>query len=204
MEWRMCWQGSWETSLRGGEEKWKNMEHMVLQSQNLPGQFHLLVAIPPVLGHLFITNLLEQALQADALIDKIHETILTNGSLQEITVAEGVEQEGQTHCWVKCRIPESDRLWLRLLYYHDDSTLAGQPGMGKMFDFLDRQYYWKEMRKQIDENVLNCHDCQWSQSSWHSTFGVLRPLTVPEMPLKIFQCILWRDDWSAKGLMQSG
>ena len=74
------------------------MEHMVLQSQNLPGQFHLLVAIPPVLGHLFITNLLEQALQADALIDKIHETILTNGSLQEITVAEGVEQEGQTHC----------------------------------------------------------------------------------------------------------
>ena len=38
------------------------------------------------------------------------------------------------------------------------------------------------MRKDADGYVRNCHDCQWSRSSQHSTFGVLVPLPVPDKP----------------------
>jgi len=51
-----------------------------------------------------------------------------------------------------------------------------------MFELLDRQYYWKDMWKQVDKYVRNCHSCQRSRTSRHATFGVLRPLPVPEKP----------------------
>jgi len=38
------------------------------------------------------------------------------------------------------------------------------------------------MRKDVDQCVRNCHDCQLSRSSRNSTFGVLRPLLVPNKP----------------------
>jgi len=38
------------------------------------------------------------------------------------------------------------------------------------------------MRKDVDRYVWNSHDCQWSLSSRHSTFGVLRPLPVLDKP----------------------
>jgi len=38
------------------------------------------------------------------------------------------------------------------------------------------------MRKQVDKYVRNCHSCQRSRTTRHATFGVLRPLPVPEKP----------------------
>jgi len=38
------------------------------------------------------------------------------------------------------------------------------------------------MCKDVDRYVQNCHDCQQSWNSRHSTFGVLRPPSVPDKP----------------------
>jgi len=38
------------------------------------------------------------------------------------------------------------------------------------------------MRKQVDQYVRNCHSCQRSRTSRHATFGVFRPVSVPEKP----------------------
>jgi len=38
------------------------------------------------------------------------------------------------------------------------------------------------MRKDVDQYVRNGHDCQLFRSSRHSTFGVLRPTSIPEKP----------------------
>ena len=65
---------------------------------------------------------------------------------------------------------------------HHETALAGHLGQAKTFDLLDRQYYWKDIRKQVDQYVRNCHSCQRSRTSSHATFGVLRPLSVPEIP----------------------
>jgi len=51
-----------------------------------------------------------------------------------------------------------------------------------MFDLLSRRYYWKTMRKQVDRYVRSCAECQKSRTGRHASFGVLRPLSVPDKP----------------------
>jgi len=123
-----------------------------------------------------------EAYETDPLPGKILQAIRTNGSLKDITIAECTEQEGRIQYREKHYILESDQLRLRLIQEHHDTALAGHPGRAKMFDPLDRQDYWKNMRKQVDQFVWNCHNCQWSRIPRHSTFGVLRPLPVLEKP----------------------
>jgi len=108
--------------------------------------------------------------------------IRINGSLKEITVAECMEQDGRVQYRGKQYVQERNQLRLRLIQEHHDTALAGHPGRAKTFDLLDRQYYWKDMRKQVDQYVWNCQSCQRSQTSRHATFGVLRPLPVPVKP----------------------
>jgi hypothetical protein len=79
-------------------------------------------------------------------------------------------------------VPEKDQLRLRLIQEHHDTALAGHPGRAKPFHLLDRQYYWRDMRKQVDQYIQNCHSYQRSRTSRHAMFGVLRPLPVPEKP----------------------
>jgi len=85
------------------------------------------------------------------------------------------------YCW-KGYVAEVIELRLRLIREHHETALAGHPPRAKTFDLLDWKYYWKYMRKQVDQYVRNCHSCQRSWTSRHATFGVLRPLSVPEMP----------------------
>jgi len=54
--------------------------------------------------------------------------------------------------------------------------------MAKIFDLLDRLYYWKEMRKQVDQYVWNCQSCERSWTSRHATLGARCPLPLPENP----------------------
>jgi hypothetical protein len=48
-------------------------------------------------------------------------------------------------------VPEGDQLQLRLIQEHHDTALAGHPGRAKTCDLLDRQYYWRDMRRQVDQ-----------------------------------------------------
>jgi len=178
----MRWQGGLETSLRGGDERLKNMEQVILKPHNLPKQLQLLVNDPPGQGRASISDLFIRAYGADQLAGKVFEVIQTNGSLREITMGECREQDGRIRYRGKRYIPEDDQLRLRLIQDHHDTALAAHPGRAKTFDLLDRQYHWKDMWKQVDQYVHNCHSCQWSQSLRHATFWVLRPLPVLEKP----------------------
>jgi hypothetical protein len=158
------------------------MKKVVLKLHNLPKELHLLADSPPAQGHPSISDLMTEAYETDPLPGKILEAIRTIGSLKHIMVAECTEQDGRIQYREKYYVPESDQLQLRLIQAHHNAPLAGHLGRAKTFDLLDRQYYWKDMRKQVDQYVRNCHSCQQSRSSRHSTFGVLRPLPVPEKP----------------------
>jgi hypothetical protein len=91
-------------------------------------------------------------------------------------------KDGKLSCQGKRYVPEGEQLQLRLIQEHHNTVLAGHPGRAKTFDLLDRQYYWKDMQKQVDQYVWNCHSCQRSRTSRHPMFGVLQPLSVPEKP----------------------
>jgi len=165
-----------------GDERLKKIEQVVLKLQNLPRELCLLADSPPAQGGPSIADLMTDAYEPDPLSGKILEAIRTNGSLKEIMVAECTEQDGRIQYRGKYYVPERNQLQLRLIQEHHGTALAGHPGRAKTFDFLDRLYYWNDMQKQVDQCVRNCHYCQRSWTSRHSTFGVHRPLPVPAKP----------------------
>jgi hypothetical protein len=164
----------------GGDERLKTMEQVVLKPENLPEQLRILAndlkEIHP------INEQLENAMKEDDLAQRILEAVWKGISMKEITVALCSEQEGRLLYRGKQYVPEDPELQLRLIKEHHDTPVAGHPGRSKTFDLLSRRYYWSTMRKQVDWYVRNCAECQKSRTGRHASFGVLRPLSVPEKP----------------------
>jgi len=153
----------------GGDERLKNME----QAQNLLRELRLLADSPPAQGRPSIPDLMTEAYETDPVPGKMPEAICPNGSVKDNMVAECTKQDGRIQYRGKHYVLESDQLRLGMIQEHHDTALAELPVKAKTFDLLDRQYYWKEMRTQVDQVVRNCHHCQRSRSSQHSMFGVL-------------------------------
>jgi len=166
---------------RGGE-RLKNMEQVGVKPHNLPEQLMIVANETTVQESPSIYDLFVPAYEEDPLPNKILKAISQGDCLQEMTVAECTEQEGQVLYRGRRYVPLGDQLRSRLIQEHHNTALAGHPGRAKTFDFLDRQYRWKEMRKQVNQYVRNCTSCQQSRTSRHATFGVLRPLPVRERP----------------------
>jgi hypothetical protein len=164
----------------GGDERLKTMEQVVLKPENLPEQLRILAN--DLKEACSIQEQLGKAMREDDFAQKIFKAVREGTSMKEITVAECSEQNGELFCRGKQYVPENPELQLRLIKEHHDTPLAGHPGRSKTFDLLSRRYYWKTMRKQVDRYVWSCAECQKSRTSRHASFGVLRPLPVPDKP----------------------
>jgi len=167
---------------RTGDERLKNMAQVVLKLPELPEQLRLLAGSPPTQGRPSISDLMTKAYETDMLPGKILEVIGMISGLHEITMAECKEEEGQIRYRGSVYVPDSNELCLRNIQEHHDTALAGYPGWATTFDLLDREFYGKEMRHNVDRYVRNCIDCRRTRSSRHLTFGVLWPLSVPIRP----------------------
>jgi hypothetical protein len=137
----------------GGDDRLKSMEQVVLKPHNLPEQLRISANDMLECQVPLISDLFTQAYRDDPLPNKILDAIRQGGSLKDITVAECTEQEGKVWYRGKFYVPEGDQLRLRLIQGHHDTALAGHPGRAKTFDLLDRKYYWKDMRKQVDQYI---------------------------------------------------
>ena len=166
----------------GGDERLKNMEQVVLKPQNLQKQLRSFADSLPVQGHPSVSDPMTKPYDIDPLPGKIFEAIQTKSALQGIMAAQCTEKKGRIRYRGSIYVPDNDELQLHIIQEHHDTALAGHPGWAKTFDLLDQEYYWKEMRRDVDRYVRNCQDCQRSRSSRHSTFGVLQALPVPEKP----------------------
>jgi hypothetical protein len=164
----------------GGDERLKTMEHVVLKPQNLPEQLQILAN--DLIGTRLVQEQLKEASEQDNLVRRILDAVRQGTSMREIMVAECLERDGQLYYQGWRYVPEDPELQLRLIKEYHDTPLAGHPGRSKTFDLLSRQYYWKTMRKQVDQYVRSCAECQKSRTSRNASFGVLRPLLVPEKP----------------------
>src|SRR6201984_1471517 len=74
-----------------------------------------------------------------------------------------------------------------LRIYHDGLT-AGHPGVVKTFRDLQRNYWWPDMRKYIQEYVRGCTICQSHKILTHQNNPDLDPIT-PEKDTKPFETI---------------
>jgi len=96
-----------------------------------------------------------EAYETDPLPGKILEAIRTKSGLQEVTITECIEDGGRIWYRENLYVPDNDELRLPIIQEHHDTALAGHPGRAETFDLLDREYYWKEMQKDVDRYVRN-------------------------------------------------
>jgi len=106
----------------GGDERLKNMEHVVLKPHNLPEQLRISANDMPEQDVPSINHLFTRAYMDDPLPKKILEAIRRGGSLRDITVAECIEKEGEIWNRGKRYVPEGDQLRLRLIQEHHDTA----------------------------------------------------------------------------------
>ena len=63
-----------------------------------------------------------------------------------------------------------------------DSQVAGHMGMDKTMEMIDRNFYWPEMVKDIEDFVRSCEDCQKNKAPRHRRHGTLHPLELSYAP----------------------
>ncbi|KAI5474168.1 hypothetical protein MNV49_007998, partial [Pseudohyphozyma bogoriensis] len=79
-------------------------------------------------------------------------------------------------------IPESDDLKLEILRSRHDHPTAGHPGVTKTLQLVRRDFYWRGVRKYVEDYVSGCTTCARTKAPRHKKYGLLQPLPIPEHP----------------------
>ena len=80
--------------------------------------------------------------------------------------------------WIPCD-PSLHKL---IMESEHDSRMAGHMDMDKTMELVDRNFYWSEMAKDIEDYVQSCEDSQKNKASRHKSHGALHPLELSYAP----------------------
>ncbi|KAI2645310.1 Transposon Tf2-6 polyprotein [Labeo rohita] len=69
-----------------------------------------------------------------------------------------------------------------LLQWGHDSTLAGHQGVQRTINFIGRAFWWRTLRRDVQEYVQACNICARSKNPNTPPTGELQPLPVPKRP----------------------
>ena len=187
-----------------GDERLKNMDQVVLKPQNLLGQLHLSADSPPAQGRPCISDLMTIVYGSDPRPGRIFEAIRTKNQLQEITIAECIENRVRMRYIGNLYVPDNDELRLRIIQEHHDTALAGHLGQTKHLTCL----IVNSIRRKCVRMMIGMFGIAMTASS--PDVQDIPPLRFFGIYLyqknhaKIFRWIVLWDYHSVKGLMQYG
>ncbi|KAI2663491.1 Transposon Tf2-6 polyprotein [Labeo rohita] len=69
-----------------------------------------------------------------------------------------------------------------VLQWGHDSTLAGHQGVQRTIRFISRAFWWRTLRRDVQEYVLACNICARSKNPNAPSTGELQPLPIPKRP----------------------
>ncbi|KAI2661127.1 Transposon Tf2-6 polyprotein [Labeo rohita] len=69
-----------------------------------------------------------------------------------------------------------------VLQWGHDSTLAGHQGVQRTINFIGRAFWWRTLRKDVQEYVQACNTCARSKNPNAPSTGELQPLPAPKRP----------------------
>ncbi|KAL0199697.1 hypothetical protein M9458_002884, partial [Cirrhinus mrigala] len=75
-----------------------------------------------------------------------------------------------------------DHLRGEVLQWGHDSTLAGHQGVQRTISFIDRAFWWRTLRRDVQEYVQACNICARSKTSNSPSTGELQPPPTPKRP----------------------
>jgi hypothetical protein len=71
-------------------------------------------------------------------------------------------------------------LKLEILKEMHNVTYAGHPGYQKTVAAVKSHYFWPGLKKEIDEYIARCMECQKVKAEHRHPAGLLQPLPIPE------------------------
>ncbi|KAH0604494.1 uncharacterized protein H6S33_006871, partial [Morchella sextelata] len=173
-----------------GDERLTHQSQVVLKRKNLDAKLSLFTGSfsnESAEGMSTVEELFLNAYQVDSFPNKVL-AMLRNGVRysNKISLAECTEDNnGRLLYRGALYVLNDNDLRLRLLKEHHDKPSAGHPGRAKTLELLNREYYWPQMRKYVDQYIRNCNVCARSKAPRNAAYGVLRPMPIPDGP--------WRD-----------
>ncbi|KAL0157922.1 hypothetical protein M9458_045998, partial [Cirrhinus mrigala] len=75
-----------------------------------------------------------------------------------------------------------DTLRQEVLQWGHDSTLAGHPGVQRTINFITRAFWWRTLRRDVQQYVQACNICARSKTTNTPSTGELQPLPIPKRP----------------------
>ena len=101
-----------------------------------------------------------------------------DGALKGYITVLDIYKNGMLFHKGKVWIPSDPSLRKLIMESEHDCRMAGQMGMDKTIELVDRKFYGPEMANVIEDYVCSCEDCQchMNKASLHKRHGVLHPL----------------------------
>ena len=82
-------------------------------------------------------------------------------------------------------VPRNRTLRESILYAHHDTPVAGHPGRHKTLELIQRNWFWPNMRKDVNKYVAACETCQRTKPRTGPLSGPLHPHDPPSEPWEV-------------------
>ena len=69
-------------------------------------------------------------------------------------------KDGLTLWHDRVYIPKIPELQEKLIKEHHDSSLTGHPGIFKMIELITRNYWWPQIKHDVEQYMRGCESCQ--------------------------------------------
>ena len=103
--------------------------------------------------------------KSDSIWQELYDKAADDGALEGRITALVTYKDGMLFRKGKVWIPSDPSLRKLIMESEHDSRVAGHMGMDKTMELVDRNFYWPEMAKDIEDYVRSCEDCQKNKAS---------------------------------------
>lgn len=91
-------------------------------------------------------------------------------------------RKGMVFFQIRILVPEVQELKREIFHAYHEIPMAGHGGLQKTHRAIVDIFFWKNMRKEIQEMLRECQVCQKVKYIIDKKQGLLQPLPVPERP----------------------
>ncbi|QRV79946.1 Retrotransposable element Tf2 protein [Ceratobasidium sp. AG-Ba] len=82
----------------------------------------------------------------------------------------------------KIYVPNDKSIRKDILTSRHNNMAAGHPGQFRTLELVNQKYYWKSLKKSVNDYVSNCESCIRNKHSNQLPPGLLNPIELPSRP----------------------
>jgi hypothetical protein len=86
----------------------------------------------------------------------------------------------------KVYVPNSREMKNIVLREMHNVPYVGNPGYQKTIAVVGSQYFWSRIKKEVDNYISRCLECQKVKTKHKHPIGMLQPLTIPNWKWEVF------------------